>query len=331
MNIHMKECSAKHIANALTKASQSGDNWNCCCPAHDDENPSLSVSEGENDIILVKCHAGCSQEEIIEELKELGLWPPGGRACTTYDYVDANRNLLHLAIRYRNKEFKQIRPDGNSGWVWNLKGVEKVPYRLPEVLAAIKTGETIFIPEGEKDCENLAELRLTATTNSGGAGNWKDELSKYLTGAKEVFILPDNDKKGHDHANKVAASLSKLGIAVKIVPLSNLPPKGDVSDWLAAGGTKEQLLQLCADAPVWIPDNSIQEQDETEQSVSPKFNDIGNGERFKNKFGTEVLWVKSLGKFFVWNGRNWVIDELEKVFDYAKQVARSIFEEANYG
>jgi putative DNA primase/helicase len=44
----------------------------CRCPAHDDRNPSLSVSKA-NGRLLVHCHAGCTQDAVIGELKRLGL------------------------------------------------------------------------------------------------------------------------------------------------------------------------------------------------------------------------------------------------------------------
>jgi putative DNA primase/helicase len=44
------------------------------CPAHDDENPSLSVSDGRNGKVLFHCHAGCSQEAVIAALKSRRLW-----------------------------------------------------------------------------------------------------------------------------------------------------------------------------------------------------------------------------------------------------------------
>lgn len=336
MNSYMKEYSAKQIANVLGGARQTGDSWSCCCPAHDDERPSLSITDSKDGKILVKCHANCLQEEVIDELKNLDLWPDAGRVCTTYDYVDANSNLIYQVIRFPNKEFRHRRPDGQDSWFWDMQGVKKLPYRLPELLTAIKAGEAIFIVEGEKDCENLAKQGIVAITNSGGAGKWKDEYSQYFEGAKQVIVLPDNDDVGRDHAIEVAASLNNLGIPVKIVHLPNLSPKADVSDWLTSGGTKEQLLQLCADAPVWVSEsptmeNPINLNEHKAQPTSPRLDDIGNAERFQNMFGTEVLWVKSLGKFFVWTGKNWVIDDLEKVLACAKQVARSIFEEAEYG
>jgi putative DNA primase/helicase len=45
-----------------------------CCPAHDDRNPSLAISERDGRI-LVKCFAGCTQADVIETLKSRGLWP----------------------------------------------------------------------------------------------------------------------------------------------------------------------------------------------------------------------------------------------------------------
>src|SRR5262249_10222579 len=57
-------------------------------------------------------------------------------------------------------------------------------------------------------------------------------------------ILPDNDEPGHKHAHQVARSLLGVAASVSILELPGLPPKGDIVDWKAAGGTKEAFLQL---------------------------------------------------------------------------------------
>jgi hypothetical protein len=49
----------------------------CCCPAHDDENPSLHISEGSNGKVLFHCFAGCGQLAVIDVLLARGLWPVG--------------------------------------------------------------------------------------------------------------------------------------------------------------------------------------------------------------------------------------------------------------
>jgi len=96
-----------------------------------------------------------------------------------------------------SKDFRQRRPDDAGGWIWNIQGITRVLYRLPDVL---KT-ETICVTEGEKDADNLRALGFTATTNPLGAGKWRDEHSETLRG-KTVLIfgdVGDPDQKGERH------------------------------------------------------------------------------------------------------------------------------------
>ena len=67
------------------------------------------------------------------------------------------------------------------------------------------------------------------------------------------MILPDNDAPGRSHAFAVAHSLSGVAAETRLVALSGLPPKGDVTDWFEAGGTPEQLQALVRAAPVYVP------------------------------------------------------------------------------
>ena len=124
-------------------------------------------------------------------------------------------------------------------------------YRLPELLAA-DPAQPVYIAEGEKDIDNLALLGFTATTNVGGAAKWKPEYGEALKG-RTVYILPDNDEPGEKHLVTVGRALTGIAEAVHVLRLPDLPPKGDVSDWIAAGGTAEQLRLLTASAPIYIP------------------------------------------------------------------------------
>jgi hypothetical protein len=172
----------------------------------------------------------------------------------TYPYHGADGNLLYETIRYEPKDFRQRQPDGNGGWTWNLNGVERVLYRLPELLADQEP--IIYIVEGERDADRLASLGLTATTSPGGAGKWKSQYSQSLRGHK-VVILPDNDDAGRNHADQVAASLAGVAASVKIIHLPGLPEKQDVTDWLDAGHTVEELLSLVA-SPTEAPEDTPQ-------------------------------------------------------------------------
>lgn len=217
------------------------------CVFHQDGNgkaphtPNLYVSERG-----FVCHA-CGEKGSLRDLaRRLGIGAPTEQDEIVYDYRDESGALLFQKVRYPGKRFLQRRPDGNGGWIWNLKGVRQVLYRLPEVVGSPDV--LVFVVEGEKDVDTLARHGLLATTNPGGAGKWQAAFSKALSG-RDVVILPDNDDPGRRHAEQVATSLHGLAQSVRVVALPGLPAKGDVSDWLGAGHTVEELDRLADAAP----------------------------------------------------------------------------------
>jgi hypothetical protein len=180
--------------------------------------------------------------------RELGLDIPDHagsprRIVDIYDYCGTDGSLLFQVVRFDPKDFRQRRPDGPNEWVWSVKGVKQVPYRLPELIEAIALEHIVIITEGEKDADALAAWGIPATCNAGGAGKWNPGLGEYLRGAN-VVILPDNDLPGKKHAIDVAIKLADYTDCVRILELPGLPPKGDVRDWIAAGGTPEALWDL---------------------------------------------------------------------------------------
>ena len=237
---------------------KAGTEWKAHCPAHEDDKASLSVGTSASGLILVHCHAGCPAQTVVAALgltmrDLMGASSSNGkpRIVATYDYRSAAGQLLFQSVRFQPKNFRQRRPDGNGGWLWNLKGVKRVPYRLPELLAADPTA-FVFAPEGEKDCDRLAGLGFVATCNAGGAGKWTAAYSSHLCG-RNVVILPDNDSPGRQHAEKVAKSLRGTAASVRILELRGLSDKGDVSDWIDAGGTAGELVRLAEACPEWAP------------------------------------------------------------------------------
>jgi putative DNA primase/helicase len=68
---------AEIIAKALD-GHKTGGGWMARCPAHDDGKPSLSICDADNGKVLVRCHAGCDQEQVIANLRSRGLWPRRG-------------------------------------------------------------------------------------------------------------------------------------------------------------------------------------------------------------------------------------------------------------
>jgi hypothetical protein len=121
------------------------------------------------------------------------------------------------------------------------KGWIELPYRLPELIRAAPDVE-VHVTEGPKDAESIAALGLLATTNAGGAGKFTAEHAKWFTGRQHVVLYEDNDEAGRDHVAKVAEALRGIVSDISVVSFPELPPGGDVSDWLAMGHTREELL-----------------------------------------------------------------------------------------
>ena len=169
-----------------------------------------------------------------------------------YEYYNADGELGYQILRYEPKTFRQRRPDGKGGWLNSVKDVEPLPYNLLGIMQ--NPDAPIFIVEGEKAADALIKIGFVATTNSGGAGNFKPELADYFVG-RNVVILPDNDNAGQAHADKVKRTLWGRASKIKVVSLSGLPPKGDVVDWLAQGNDAASLGEAVAKA------SAVTEQD----------------------------------------------------------------------
>lgn len=231
-----------------------GAQWSARCPAHHDRNASLSVHVGEH-AIAIHCHAGCDKNAIVDALsmtwhdffatpkqgKGDRPWMPcvsrqGHRVAMEFAYRYADHKDAYWVLRCDHKCFAQCRPDATkkSGRTWNLEGVERVPYRLPEVLAELATEvpANIWVVEGEKDADRLWSMGYPATCNSGGAGKWTaHEHAKYLTGA-DVMVVADRDAPGRTHAQHVVSTLLPIARSVEVLQAR---AGKDVSDHLDAG------------------------------------------------------------------------------------------------
>lgn len=272
----------KDVIGALRKVRRVTNGWTACCPAHDDEHPSLSITETpERD--LFKCHAGCTFEQIrcaiesslpiadglranvhagltVEQQSRIG--PRRRRTVAEYDYKDENGRLLFKIVRMlatneggsSKKEFHVKRPPragekpSRSGWIHNAQDTRLVLYGLPE----LANSNFVYLVEGEKDVETLRRLGLTATCNPFGAGKWRSEYNDSLT-RKKVAIIPDNDDAGKKHAEVVAGALFGVAKEVVVLELPGLREKEDVTDFIEKGGTVDDLMELASRAAPWIP------------------------------------------------------------------------------
>jgi hypothetical protein len=223
------------------------------------------TDEGGGVLDLLRITKGLTTAGAFRFLEELGVQMPRrdepqpsveynrGKIVATYDYHDANGEVLFQVCRLDPKDFRQRKPDGRGGWEWGAKGVPLVPYRLPELIDDLAASRRVFIVEGEKAVDYLRAQGIPATTNPMGAKKWRTETSEWFTEA-EVVIVRDNDKAGREHGDLVAESLK--GVASSILILD--PPvkeKGGLDDWLAANSVEalEGMLKANAYEPGKAP------------------------------------------------------------------------------
>lgn len=183
---------------------------------------------------------------------------PRGNPVKVYDYRSDNGVLVVNKKRFLNKTFEFCRQKDGE-WYPSADGVE-IPLYHADELAAADAARQLWIAEGEKDCDRLREdeLRLLATSPPYGAlcdgKKWRPGYSRLVRRFDHVVILEDNDRCGREHAEECARSLRDIGIKdVRVVTFRDMPEKSDVSDWLDAGHTVAELIDLAEAAPQWEP------------------------------------------------------------------------------
>jgi len=253
------------------------------CPSHDDKNPSLTAScNGEK--ILVKCQAGCTFKEIVTSvgMKQSQFFTPKEKTppkkpVATYRYEDTDGVHVMDVVRFKPKGFRPRRPDGE----WTLKGVTRVPYRLPELLSGIKEGREVLILEGEKDCDNAESLGLVATTFAGGAGKWLEEYSKWFQKAK-VICIPDNDDAGRKGMHRIASETSKIAQSVRWLELPDISEKGDFSDWINIEGNDLEKFNalILNSSTAWKEELVEDENGHLLKELNQQYSIVPNGNKF---------------------------------------------------
>ncbi|UCE55764.1 MAG: AAA family ATPase [Desulfobacterales bacterium] len=234
-----------------------GDEFKVICPFHEDKKPSFNFDNNSGKFYCFGCgkkgdifhfyakiNGMDTRRDFGKVLKgiadDFGIpWEQQKpKMVKAYDYTNTNGDLIFQVCRMEPKDFRQRRPDGKGGFIWNLKGIDPVIYRLPEVVKA----DEILIVEGEKDCDNLAKLVFAATCNPMGAKKWRNKYGEYLKG-KRVVLIPDNDNEGKEHMAQVGASLKGQTANLKLIQLPGLPSKGDVSDFISGFKSTEEAAE----------------------------------------------------------------------------------------
>jgi hypothetical protein len=313
------------VERTRAKSIGTADSFSGLCPAHDDRSASLSITL-ENNRILLYCHAGCNIDDIclsvgieksdlfasIDE-KQINRVPvaqkvesehkrkkaqinPKGLVVffsskhnkkvtesVRYSYSDADGKTAYHVIRSDPKDFRPMTPNGYL----DLESVERLPYRLPELLRGVKDSKQILLLEGEKDVDSAMAMGLIATTFVGGAGKWRDEYSEYFRGA-EVVLIPDNDDPGLKGMTEIATKLHGIASKIRMLELPGLGPRQqkhgkDFSDWIELeGNVKNTLGKIISELPEWFPEKNENEFD------------VLNGKHFVTRIGGKTIVVNEV-------------------------------------
>ncbi len=250
---------ADQLANLMVqkgyKVRKEGDGYRTSCPAHGGTDANMTIRPHAEGGAITTCHSHhCLRPDIakglgltMDDLTPAKANGNGGEAHgqRIYPYRDEAGTVLFEVVREVDKRFWQRLPGAKRGGIGDAR---RVLFGLPELLTT-SPGELICIAEGEKCVVEVAKLGIRATTNPHGAGKWRPEYTEWLKqrlADRKFLVLPDNDLEGKKHAVHVCDSLQAAGLAVFLADLGPLPEKGDVVQWISAGGTAEKLRAMAA-------------------------------------------------------------------------------------
>jgi P4 family phage/plasmid primase-like protien len=302
------------------------------------------------------------QHEYLRERIEKVEAEHGWKHSATYPYFEADGRFSYVKVRFIDKQndktFRQYALSSNGGWISRKKaGKQPILYRLNTLAAA----DEIFIVNGEKAADRGAsDLGIVTTCSPDGEGKWCAGYTKPLVG-KLIRIVVDRDEKGETHGKVVSEALARHVAEVKIIRLPGVPAKGDLWNWIEAGGTKEQLRALVdAAMPVeWQPEpphgpqpvedlpqvgsagitsgrsDGSRLQANCPEVVASRFpllefmrNDTGNAGRLILKFSDRLRYCPAMRKWLCWDERRWAVDDKGTARRLAKQAMLDYLAEA---
>ena len=232
-------------AKGLKPRQLANGQWQVHCPAHNDAEPSLSVTESDGRILL-HCFAGCPVDAICAALgittKDLRTDQELERRVT-FEVRDPNGALVALHERIERdgkKTFVWRHPDGRKAQ-GDLKVADLPLYGVHQLQSA----DFVVIVEGEKCAEALWSIGIPAIATYGATCDPADEpLRQVIERAPTVYLWSDNDSAGRKHMERLGKRLLALGATdVRWIEWHDAPEKGDAADAVAQGVDVRSLLE----------------------------------------------------------------------------------------
>ena len=236
---------------------RSGDGYIGRCPAHDDRRPSLSVREGSDGRVLVRCHRGCETADVVAGLglSLADLFPAAiGEAQRARTWKGADPIPALRVVRHELREgdgrhvathCREVDPvtGKKAGRVWwespdgtrGLNGVraEDLPLFGQDTLCDLVEATAVFVVEGEPAATALQWCGVPAVATVTGAATIPSEGVLRPLARFRPILWADNDEPGREHMRRIALQLELLGCTrVTVVEWSDAPAKGDARDFI---------------------------------------------------------------------------------------------------
>jgi phage/plasmid primase-like uncharacterized protein len=177
----------------------------CRCPAHDDHDPSLAVRHGEDGAVLVKCHAGCEQRDVISALQARGLWP-GRSKMRESDPREAEK-------RRRDREHGKARRIEAARAIWRqsqpIAGSLVETYLRERGIHPSWPTTLRYLPDAKHGATGLSLPALIAAVSA-----WP---SRQVIAVQRTFITQDGTRKAPVTPAKMMLGCVRTG-AVRLQP-----------------------------------------------------------------------------------------------------------------
>ena len=329
--------SLRDIARALG-GEVSGDEVMAPSPDHSakDRGVSVKLDASAPDGFLVHSFNGVDDiacKDYVRDKLGLPKWKPNGKSkakpaynpIAKYTYRQADGTPYLQVHRFDPKAgFPQFHWTGKQ-WLKGAPKGPKIPYRLPELIAAPLTTE-VHLTEGEKDADALAALGFVATCNSEGAesGTGKKFTPDLVPHFKDrnVLVHEDNDDKGRKHVQCVARMLHGVAASIRIVRLPGLKEAGDVSDFLKGDPSGVRFIQECEKSPLWEPGDSDEDHGAAAGDNDPD-NEDGMALAFAEQEQSNLRHIAENGRWLIWDKTHWRTDNILAAYRSARTLCRA--------
>ena len=254
------------------------------------------------------------------------------RLVEVYDYHDERGRVVYSKLRFEPKSFSWRRPDIKNPGKWinqgALNGVQRVPYRLPELLASTEESPVV-ITEGEADSDILASVGFVATTFGS-----KEDCVKLLKdpGIQEYFkgriiwLVADKDCKKENRSSGYRAfrkAAVALGPVCRETRLFLLPGHGikDPHDFVSTHGStkaRELIIALAEKARIFEPHEQTSPVKTNESSISSAqilecldSNEDGDALLYQRLMEGRFCYDHTTHDWYKWEGNYWKLDRLK--------------------